>query len=149
MWICGRRMACGAVTGAIAVTLAGCGGSSKSPVPVPKRTTIAEVCKQDRKAKAAVVGGLVDYMTYMKSEDPAFRLTFAKSGIAERVAPAIRALKRSSGPAGSTAPGQLFFGELGRLEGWLKSPPAVPSAVIGDRNASKLDAAARAVGCPL
>jgi hypothetical protein len=147
--ICGRSTACIPVAGAVAVALAGCGGGGHSMVKAPQRPTIAQACKQHKEARVAVVGGLVDYTTYMRSEDPAFRLTFAKSGVAGKVALAIKTLEKASGLAARTSAGKRFFSDLDRLERSLKTPPAVPSAVIGDQNASKIERAARAVGCSL
>jgi hypothetical protein len=149
VWICGRRTASGAAAVAIAVALAGCGGGGHARAPTPRKVSIAEACKQDKPSAAAVVGGLVDYKTYMKSEDPAFRLTFAKSGVARKVASAIRTLEETSGPAAATSAGRSFFDALDSLESWLKAPAAVPSAVIGNRNVSTIETAARGVGCTL
>jgi hypothetical protein len=149
VWICGRRTASGAVAVAIAMALTGCGGGSHATVPAPMKASIAGACRQHKAAAAVVVGGLVAYKTYMNSEDPAFRLTFAKSGVAGKVAPAIETLEAASGPAAVTSAGQNFFNALDTLESWLKTPAAVPSAVIGNRNASKIEGAARAVGCTL
>ena len=149
MWICGRRTASGAVAAAIAVALAGCGGGSHARAPDPKKASIAEACKEDKAAVAVVVGGLIDYKTYMSSEDPAFRLTFAKSGVAGKVASATMTLEKASGPAAFTSAGRSFFNALHSLESSLKTPAAVPSAVIGNRNRSKIEGAGRAVGCTL
>jgi hypothetical protein len=149
MWPSRCKTARGLVAGTLAVALAGCGGGGHPTPLTAKKQTVAEACRQHRTAVATIVGGLVEYKTYMTTEDPAFLLTFKRSGIAERIRPAIRTLERSSGAAPRTSGGQLFFHDLDELEGWLKSPAAVPSAVVGDRNASKLEAAAKAAGCTL
>jgi hypothetical protein len=149
VWICGRRTASAAIAGAIAVSVAGCGARGLAQDPVPKRATVADACKQHRSAAAVVVSGLVDYKTYMNSEDPAFLLTFAKSGIANRVQPAIKTLETASGSAALSGAGKRFFKDLDRLESWLKTPAAVPTAVVGHRNASTIETAAKSVGCAL
>ena len=149
MRTCGYRTARGVVAATLAVALAGCGGGGRAEPPAAKRLTIAEVCRQHKTATATIVGGLVDYKTYMTAADPAFRRTFARSEIAKRVAPAIRTLKDAAKPVPSAGAGRKFFDDLDSLEGWLRSPAAVPSAVVGDHNASKIEDAAKAVGCTL
>jgi hypothetical protein len=149
MWGSGRRAASGVVAGAIVIALAGCGESHRARAPAEKKATVAEACKQHRAARGAVVGGLVLYKTYMDSADPAFRLTFADSGIPRKVESAIQTLKEASGAAASTTSGLSFFNDLDGLEGRLKAPVAVPSPVIGDRHVSQIEGAAKAVGCPL
>jgi hypothetical protein len=126
VWICGRRTASGAVAAAIAVALTGCGGGSHARVPAPNKASIAEACKQDKTATAVIVGGLVDYKTYMNSADPAFLLTFAKSGVAGKVAPAVKTLEEASGSAASTSAGRSFFDVLDSLEAGSRRPQRYP-----------------------